>query len=921
MNRILIRTAAFAASALLLTGLATATGAAAAPTVEVHAAEYGKGSTCTAADTCSIHTALSTAVTLAKKGQRPTVLLHKGTYRLTKGIELGPEAAGVSIQAAGDGEPIIDGGLKVTNWKPAPEVGDGVFKAQLPADTAVFRELYDYGVRGVLARYPNRTDEVTAGPYLRLPAQPEATSPAACEASGRFAPCELTMPAIPSDSVSGEWWHGAQLVKIDHWRYKELNIASVAPAGGNNTRVGFAGETKAAYAQGDFHRLWDNTEPVGSPYYFQDSLALLDDAREWFYDQESRVVYYKSAKGIAPDNGDVIVPQVEKLLAVSNTSDITVSGITFQHSNWAAPKTVGYVASQGAQPQWTPKAETPVPGAVNVTSGTDITLSGNSIRRTGAHGITVEGTSATLTIADNRISDTSSGGISLYAGISHELRTHDTLNTARVTGNVVQDTGKHYADGPGIFGSHVCDTRIENNDVSYTKFSGITVGLLGATLNETKKDGRCMMPGQLSSPEHYNTVSKNRISNSMMLLDDGAGIYLMARNPFMRVEENYISGVQRSVYAGNNNLPGIYLDGTSWEMTVAKNVLDIGDTNGFYIKPENTLGNVIRDNWHTGPSGKLDQDGLTASDNEAVPDAAWPDAALEVIAQAGLTGGSALPRPLTVTSPAPGFPVYEDKPVFAGQAQPGNTIQLRSKTDYLLGEATADEDGRWSIRVNEALGVNTEQHRVIVNEWRPGTDVKTELPTDQRVVTFTRLAPVVITSPVDGRNQFAQATFTGTAAPDATIEVRGARDNKVLATATVDAAGNWSARVPDVSVAPGQPYSYSALEFVGTARVSTDTVSYTRLKADQFQPLVFTSPTSTTDKRPVITGTGEPGYTVKVTGSAGGHIGTTVVGADGTWAVQPSFDLGVGGYDLLAYLWIERVVEQKVHFLFSVTKG
>ncbi len=884
MNRTLTRATATAALALLISGAVAAT-AAAAPGTELHVTTKGGDSDCTtAAKACSIDVALNRAETLVAKGEKPSVVLHDGTYRLKKSIVLDAKTAGVTIRSAEGAEVILDGGMRLTGWTAAPEVGDNVYKTRLPDHTATFRQLYDGGERAVLARYPNRADEVNGGPHLRLPVQPEETSRTTCEASGALVNCELTIPAIPTDAVSGEWWHGAQLVKADHWHYKELNIAAITPAGGDDTRVAFVDEQQEGgkpdwtYAQGSSTYLWAHTPPDGSPYYVQDSLALLDDTQEWFYDKDTHVVYYKTADGKAPADNRVVIPQVEKLLTVSNTHDVTVSGLTFQYSNWAAPDTAGYASPQSGQPQWTNRGEKPVPGAVTITSGKDITLSGNTVRRTGDNGILVHGTSARIEISGNRISDTSSSGVSLYAGIAYKDE-RNTVTDARVTGNVIRDVGKHYADAPGILGTQVCDTRIEHNDISYSKYAGVSVGSFTSNKSVPESSdeyrNRCERMSDVAS-DSFNTVSHNRISNAMLMLDDGAPIYVLGRNPGMMIEQNFISGVRRTAYAGNNPVPGIYIDESGADMTVRENVLDIGTTTAFFVSPSNTHRNELIGNWYTGPLGAIENlPGVTKNENTAVPDGKWTKAALDVIANSGPTGNGALPRPLTVTSPTPSYTEYEDKPLFAGGARPGSLIEVRGATyNTLIASTTAGEDGRWQVRSTVDLPASATPHRMRVKEWAKGTTTG-EAPTEHRLVEFTRADEVRVTSPVDGDRYFTPiTTVEGIAAPGSFVEVRGAQRNDVRGTAVADESGAWSASVEDVTAAPfgASSYTFMVHEYVGTARVSTNRVTFERAK---ILPLTVTLPAegeSVKARALAFYGNGEPGATITIHDAVSGEV-------------------------------------------------
>lgn len=881
-----------AALSLALTGAAPAGAAPDSSPLELHSAPGAGPTGCAVSSPCSIDEALRRAESEIEENSRPPViLLHRGTYSVKEGLVVGARAAGLRIEAYGDGEPVIDGGQPVTGWASAPEVGAGVFKATLPEGTQNFRQLYDNGERQVIARYPDRVDDITGGPYLRLPEQSGANSPATCMAAGAAAPgapvdCMLTIPAVPA---ADGWWNGAQIAKADHWRYKELNLAGATPtADGEHLQLSFAPATATSFPQGFPDFLWSNAEPVNSPYFLQDSLAFLNADREWYYDEDARTLYYKPSSKSAPSDRQVVVPQVEKLLTISGTHDVSVSGITFQNSNWSEPATVGYATNHSGQPLWTAHAATTVPGAIMVSSGENVSLTGNVLRRTAAHAIVVDGVSTRLDVSGNRITDTSGGGISLYAGTRAPKLDHQ-ISRARVTGNVISEVGQHYADSAGISGTHVCDTRIERNDVSYARYAGISLGLF----TNGEDENRCEATS-VAGPDENNLIRYNRVSNTMLLLDDGGAIYALGRSPGTLISENFVSGVQRTAYSGNNPLPGVYIDDSGKDYTIERNVLNVGKSASLFANRD-TARNVFTGNWHTGALGTFAPANPAPVRNVQIEDGAWPTEALAIIAAAGLPTDSELRTPLVITSPVPGFVVTEDQPVFAGTATPGNRIEVRGAVSgTVIASATAASDGRWSA-VSSVLPdgkgtrfpVAADPYRFWANEISPDAKV-----VERRLLAFTRIAPTIVTSPtMNERVDGPVTSVAGTATPNARIEVRGVLANTVLGTAVADAAGNWSASIPGLpATRTGMPYSLNAFVFAGTARIDTAMVTFERLVT----PVAFTSPGkgATTTGAPTFAGTGEPGATVIVKGStAGTTLGTTTVGHDGTWRVTSMITL------------------------------
>ena len=76
------------------------------------------------------------------------------------------------------------------------------------------------------------------------------------------------------------------------------------------------------------------------------------------------------------------------------------------------------------------------------------------------------------------------------------------------------------------------------------------------------------------TPLKNNLIRRDRIHNVMNLLDDGAGIYTMSKQPGTTIVENYVFDIVRSPWAGEFPISGIYLDDYSSLIIVTDNILE-----------------------------------------------------------------------------------------------------------------------------------------------------------------------------------------------------------------------------------------------------------------------------------------------------------------------------------------------------------
>ncbi len=104
----------------------------------------------------------------------------------------------------------------------------------------------------------------------------------------------------------------------------------------------------------------------------------------------------------------------------------------------------------------------------------------------------------------------------------------------------------------------MADTVISHNEVAWLPYTGISLGW-GWTAN--------------LNPARTNTVEWNHVHHVMNLLEDGAGIYSLSKQPGTRIEHNYLHDIRRSPWSRVSLVAGIYLDQGSSLVTVSNNVI------------------------------------------------------------------------------------------------------------------------------------------------------------------------------------------------------------------------------------------------------------------------------------------------------------------------------------------------------------
>lgn len=246
---------------------------------------------------------------------------------------------------------------------------------------------------------------------------------------------------------------------------------------------------------------------------------------------------------------------------------------------------------------------------------------------------------------------------------------------------------------------------------------------------------------------------------------------------------------------------------------------------------------------------------------------------------------------LSLDTPQDGAVINDLRPVISGTSDPGAEVDLYVD-GVKVATITADANGDWSWRPNTnlAAGPHDVQAETSDNVGNTST-VNGNFSID--------ITPpsVAITSPVNS-SVITDRTppIVGTAEANVPLTLRidgGAPINFV-----VPASGAWM-HIPNNPLADG-PHVVTA-EVVDEA--GNDADAATSFTVDTTPPdIAISSPASgstTTDQRPVISGTSEPGQTVDVY-IDGVLVGSVMANGGGRWSYTPNMDLGDGAHSVTA---------------------
>ncbi len=255
---------------------------------------------------------------------------------------------------------------------------------------------------------------------------------------------------------------------------------------------------------------------------------------------------------------------------------------------------------------------------------------------------------------------------------------------------------------------------------------------------------------------------------------------------------------------------------------------------------------------------------------------AAPAAALASVSDSGKLGDS------TTT---------DTTPTLTGTGMPGDTITVKNAAGTVIATATVGTDGTWTATPTTALPEGVNALSVTATDPAGNTGPATALPIT--IDTTAPAAPAAALALVSDSGTVGDSitsdntpTLTGTGTPGDTITIKDAAGN-VLATAVVAANGSWSATTPTL------PDGVNALSVTATDPAgNTSAPTALPITVDTSVGAVSIAASNGVG---AITGTGEPGATLKLVNSAtGAVIGTVTVAPNGSWSVPLSAALPDG---------------------------
>lgn len=488
------------------------------------------------------------------------IVVHGGTHFLREPLVLtqedaGTEAAPLRIMAAPGSHPVLSGGRRITDWRPAEFQGKAVWAADLPEVREgrwTFHQLWVDGNRRIRARHPNQG-------YLGVAAVPET--------EGDWTKGQTRFQFKDGDLKAWPGAKDAEIVVMNRWVESRLPIQEIREA---DHTVAFG---KRAVFKLDKDDL----------YYAEGAPELLDDPGEWYLDRAKGTLFYFACANENPRESEIIAPVLPQLLRIEGdprkghlAEHIVFDGLTFAHTEWYYPD--GFTKGD-AEVEVYPKpaadvggfaqAAVGVPGAIRGVGARFCKFTGCTFSHLGGYALDLARGCRHNKIVGCEFSDLGGGGIKIG---ETSIRDHVAEVAAQneVTDCDIRDGGRIFHSAIGVWIGQSPGNRIAHCNIHDFYYTGISIGW-------TWGYSRALATNNLVEWNYVHHIGR-RADGDGPILSDMAGIYTLGLHTGTVIRNNLWHDFAATRYGGW----GIYFDEGTTGILAENNVVYRSTHGGFH---------------------------------------------------------------------------------------------------------------------------------------------------------------------------------------------------------------------------------------------------------------------------------------------------------------------------------------------------
>ena len=497
------------------------------------------------------------------------VHLRGGTYPVIAPIEFGSADSGrngfrVIYRAFEKEEPVLAGGVTVTNWTPDR---DGLFKAALDWNGKL-RGLFVNGRRAKLTEATFQ-GQGAWGEFIISGSEPWAETSGKTLDGIAFDAAKLPPFAQPSD---------VELLQHRIWNFLVMGVRDIVTES-NQTIV----KLQQPYGAIAATMAWKcNIDPQGT-FTVRNAYELLKSPGLFYFNRRTHTLYYYPRPGEDMSRAVVIAPLSEGLLRIAGDStgrrakNLAFERLTFSYDHWllnriadsrgmVGVQSLGLYTKFRADGNWHKShyniCDLPQ-GTVELRNCEKIRFERNRfIHLSSGVAISLVNDVVDSAVVGNVFLDLAGNAINV-GHPQHYIIGDGPLYPAGVEGacsrdliqnNWIRQVSLDFKQEEAISGFFTQEIEISHNDIQGVPYGGIALGWWW---------GDSGLPP--SMVPRNNVIVRNRVIDTQQELpDDGGAIYVLGKQPGGRIERNYVQSPTRCLYAD---------DGSAY-WTISGNVVD-----------------------------------------------------------------------------------------------------------------------------------------------------------------------------------------------------------------------------------------------------------------------------------------------------------------------------------------------------------
>lgn len=551
------------------------------------------------------------AVRTMNENMQGDIVVHlTGSFFVDETLTFTEEDSGTNSNLViwqGEDGATVHGGKKVTGWQAVE--GTKLYKTTLP-DEEGFRQLYVGENRATRAR----------SKWLYFPIEeysaPNREKTVYSELDGYV----LSGEDFPNDFKYPE---DMEFIWLPSWRNVRVPVKSL--------KRNDDGNLLAVFEQPAFDTAFHTSSPItlSHPFYIENAPELLDEAGEWYFNKETKELFYMPLEGEDINALECYIPKTEFLLTVSGTDaehkakNIMFSGISFRYGAWERATNYGFATTQ-AEAMFAPEGgenilgsndgypSKLVPAQIQVNYADGIHFVNNEFAHLGSVALAYNYTSSNGMASGNIFDDVSASAVTVS---NYDFKKDDPVEKfcRRITiaNNLLRRISVEYMT-PAITAYYVNNLKIAHNDILDTPYTGISMGW-----GWGRGVYNCA----------YNKIENNRIENVLYKLMDGGHIYTLDPQQGSVISGNYL--IKSGEWKG-----GIYHDNASAYITTRNNVFEC--YKWYKITWHNIHDNVAYNNYSETPYVVNYPDNNSVSEAIGKTNGEWGEEAQKIIQNAGL---------------------------------------------------------------------------------------------------------------------------------------------------------------------------------------------------------------------------------------------------------------------------------------------